>query len=103
MISVSPLLAGMKILFGLLLVLSQLSGISVAAQDSTISADNSCRVHAWVHAPDFEPGQVVQGDVKIKLDGACEEVLSYTLRLCFTECAWVKTRCLSCYHQTLYT
>ncbi|KAF8589905.1 hypothetical protein K439DRAFT_1612466 [Ramaria rubella] len=50
------------------------------------------RARAWVRAPDLEVGRVVQGHVKIKLDGICEEVSSYSLGLRFAERAWVKTR-----------
>ena len=46
--------------------------------------------------------QVVQGDVKVKLDGACPEVLGYTLKLRFAERSWVKTRCESCYYYILH-
>ncbi|KAF8532273.1 hypothetical protein JB92DRAFT_2843987 [Gautieria morchelliformis] len=73
--------------------LVELSTVAVAADPSTESdAVTPCRARAWVRAPDLEPGQVVQGDVKVKLDGVCEEVSSYTLGLRFAERAWVKTR-----------
>ncbi|KAF8512471.1 hypothetical protein JB92DRAFT_3117084 [Gautieria morchelliformis] len=73
--------------------LLELSTVAVAADPSTESdIVTPCRARAWVRAPDLEPGQVVQGDVKVKLDGVCEEVSSYTLGLRFAERAWVKTR-----------
>ncbi|KAF8532276.1 hypothetical protein JB92DRAFT_2843998 [Gautieria morchelliformis] len=73
--------------------LLELSTVAVAADPSTESdAVTPCRARAWVRAPDLEPGQVVQRDVKVKLDGVCEEVSSYTLGLRFAERAWVKTR-----------
>lgn len=86
----------MKVIRAFLLALSG-SGISVAANadsdDPSKSINHkSCRARAWVRAPDLEPGKVIQGDVKVKLDGPCEEVESYTLKLQFSERSWVKTR-----------
>ena len=83
----------MKIILGLSLALLKLS-INVVANEEVNPAivESPCRTRAWVRAPDLVPGQVIQGDVKVKLEGACEDVLSYTLRLRFAERAWVKTR-----------
>ena len=92
----------MKIVFGVLLALFKLSVIGVAATGDAGVRDKSCRARAWVRAPDLDAGQVVQGDVKVKLDGACPEVLGYTLKLRFAERSWVKTRCDSCYHYILH-
>jgi hypothetical protein len=83
----------MRISLSLLLALLKLS-INVAANDGsdTAEVEQPCRARAWVRAPDLEPGRVIQGDVKVKLDGECGDVSSYTLRLRFVERSWVKTR-----------
>ena len=75
--------------------LLELSTVVAAASAPSAESDTvtPCRARAWVRAPDLVPGQVVKGDVKVKLDGACEEVSSYTLGLRFAERSWVKTRC----------
>ena len=93
----------MKIVFGVLLALFKLPVISVSATDDAGVTDiSSCRARAWVRAPDLGAGQVVQGDVKVKLDGPCQEVLGYTLKLRFAERSWVKTRCESSYNCILH-
>ncbi|KAF9226272.1 hypothetical protein BS17DRAFT_776967 [Gyrodon lividus] len=44
-----------------------------------------CRVQAWVRAPDLVPGEVIEGDARIKLEGACPKVQSYSLGFRFKE------------------
>jgi hypothetical protein len=51
-----------------------------------------CNVTAWVRAPDLDPGQIIQGQVRIKTNGNCDHVASYSLGLRFAERAWVKTQ-----------
>ena len=80
---------------GLLLVLRGFATV-LAAQEDASAAGAPCSARVWVRAPDLEPGQVVQGHVKVKLDGSCDEVSSYSLGLRFAERSWVKTRCVLC-------
>ncbi|KAF8512479.1 hypothetical protein JB92DRAFT_271314 [Gautieria morchelliformis] len=76
-----------------LVVLASLSTIAATADTGDPHGTKpDCRVRAWVRAPDLEPGQVLQGDVKIKLDGACSDVSSYGIGLRFMERSWVKAR-----------
>ena len=92
----------MKFVAGVLLALLKLSRVGVAATDDAEFTDEpSCRARARVRAPDLDAGRVVQGDVKVKLDGKYPEVLGYTLKLRFAERSWVKTRYESCYHYIL--
>ncbi|KAH7919071.1 hypothetical protein BV22DRAFT_1134108 [Leucogyrophana mollusca] len=49
-----------------------------------------CRAQSWVRAPDMAPGIVLEGDVKISLDGNCPEIRSYTLGLRFKERIFIK-------------
>jgi len=51
-----------------------------------------CRAHAWVRAPDMVPGDVIAGDVKIKLVGPCTDAESYALGLRFKERVFWKLR-----------
>ncbi|KAG2341274.1 hypothetical protein BDR05DRAFT_965775 [Suillus weaverae] len=44
-----------------------------------------CRAHAWVRAPDMVPGDVIAGDVRIKLNGPCADAESYGLGLRYKE------------------
>ncbi|KIJ63036.1 hypothetical protein HYDPIDRAFT_41307 [Hydnomerulius pinastri MD-312] len=46
---------------------------------------NQCGVRAWVRAPDLVPGQIIEGDARIKLEGDCPEVESYSLGLRYKE------------------
>jgi hypothetical protein len=88
----------MRTFYCLLPSLFRLSSIvNIAALDDASAAEAPCRARAWVRAPDLEPGELVQGDVKVKLDGACDDVSSYSLGLRFAERSWVKTRCVSLY------
>jgi hypothetical protein len=65
-----------------------------SALDDASALEIPCRARAWVRAPDLGPGRVIQGDVKIKFDGSCDEVSSGSLGLRFAERSWVKTRCV---------
>ena len=44
-----------------------------------------CHGRAWVRAPDMAPGEVIAGDVKIKLIGLCPNAESYKLGLRYKE------------------
>ncbi|KAG1859522.1 hypothetical protein DFJ58DRAFT_726244 [Suillus subalutaceus] len=48
-------------------------------------APSQCQARAWVRAPDMVPGEVIAGDVKIKLRGPCTGAESYTLGLRYKE------------------
>ncbi|KAF8589883.1 hypothetical protein K439DRAFT_1612447 [Ramaria rubella] len=65
----------MRTLAGLLLGFSILL---TAADDASTEAQAACQIH-------LEPGGVVQGDVKIVLDGMCTAVSSYSVGLRFAE------------------
>ncbi|KIJ63105.1 hypothetical protein HYDPIDRAFT_134871 [Hydnomerulius pinastri MD-312] len=52
----------------------------------------SCRVGAWVRAPDLVPGEIIEGDARIKLEGECPDVESYSLGLRFKERVFWKIR-----------
>jgi hypothetical protein len=86
----------MRAFTGLLLILYGFSRAISALEDAP-ATEAPCRARVWVRAPDLEPGQVVQGHVKVKLDGSCEDVSSYSLGLRFAERSWVKTRCVFCF------
>ncbi|KAH7931265.1 hypothetical protein BV22DRAFT_8466 [Leucogyrophana mollusca] len=68
---------------------------STAALANNVNDDGApitgCRARSWVRAPDMVPGTVLEGDVKVRLDGDCPEVTSYTLGLRFKERIFVKT------------
>ncbi|KAG2135309.1 hypothetical protein DEU56DRAFT_396632 [Suillus clintonianus] len=52
-----------------------------------------CWAQAWVRAPDMVPGDVIAGDVRIKLNGpACADVESYGLGLRYKEMIFWKLR-----------
>ncbi|KIJ63098.1 hypothetical protein HYDPIDRAFT_41360 [Hydnomerulius pinastri MD-312] len=51
-----------------------------------------CRVGAWVRAPDLVPGEIIEGDARIKLEGECPDVESYSLGLRFKERVFWKIR-----------
>jgi len=51
----------------------------------TSDALSQCRGLAWVRAPDMVPGDVITGDVKVKLIGPCADAESYTLGLRYKE------------------
>ncbi|KAG1741429.1 uncharacterized protein EDB91DRAFT_328571 [Suillus paluster] len=56
-------------------------------------APYQCQAHAWVRAPDMVPGDVIAGDVKIKLQGPCTDAAeSYTLGLRYKERVFWKLR-----------
>jgi hypothetical protein len=44
-----------------------------------------CHGRGWVRAPDMVPGDVIAGDVKVKLNGSCTNVESYALGLRYKE------------------
>ena len=73
---------------------SVILGLStIAAALDAGETRHDCRARAWVRAPDLEPGEILQGDVRIKLDADCSDVSSYSIGLRFMERSWVKTRC----------
>ncbi|KIK44192.1 hypothetical protein CY34DRAFT_802892 [Suillus luteus UH-Slu-Lm8-n1] len=55
-------------------------------------APSQCHARAWVRAPDMVPGEVITGDVKVKLSGLCTGAESYTLGLRFKEKVFWKLR-----------
>ncbi|KAG1815194.1 uncharacterized protein BJ212DRAFT_1300357 [Suillus subaureus] len=55
-------------------------------------APSQCQARAWVRAPDMVPGEVIAGDVKIKLSGPCSDAESYTLGLRYKEKVFWKLR-----------
>ncbi|KAG1868525.1 hypothetical protein F4604DRAFT_914418 [Suillus subluteus] len=55
-------------------------------------APSQCQARAWVRAPDMVPGEVIAGDVKIKLRGPCTGAESYTLGLRYKEKVFWKLR-----------
>ncbi|KAG0708004.1 hypothetical protein DFH29DRAFT_994630 [Suillus ampliporus] len=70
----------------------------VASTDTSLeskepsNASPQCRAHAWVRAPDMVPGDVIAGDVKIKLSGPCPDAESYALGLRYKERIFWKLR-----------
>ncbi|OJA10098.1 hypothetical protein AZE42_07535 [Rhizopogon vesiculosus] len=68
------------------------------SQKSNESGDALCRGRSWVRAPDMVPGDVIAGDVKVKLDGPCTDVESYALGLRFKERVFWKLRWASFAH-----
>jgi len=59
----------------------------VPPQESNHAGDvlRQCHGRAWVRAPDMAPGEVIAGDVKIKLIGLCPNAESYKLGLRYKE------------------
>ncbi|KAG2135328.1 hypothetical protein DEU56DRAFT_949282 [Suillus clintonianus] len=55
-------------------------------------APAQCRARAWVRAPDMVPGDVIAGDVMVKLSGPCTDVESYALGLRYKEKVFWKLR-----------
>lgn len=55
-------------------------------------APSQCQARAWVRAPDMVPGEVIAGDVKIRLSGLCADAESYTLGLRYKERVFWKLR-----------
>ncbi|KAG1720260.1 hypothetical protein EDB19DRAFT_1918100 [Suillus lakei] len=55
-------------------------------------APPQCQARAWVRAPDMVPGEVIAGDVKIKLSGPCADAESYALGLRYKEKVFWKLR-----------
>ncbi|KAG2092512.1 uncharacterized protein F5147DRAFT_619664 [Suillus discolor] len=53
---------------------------------------SQCQARAWVRAPDMVPGEVIAGDVKIKLSGPCTDTKSYALGLRYKERVFWKSR-----------
>ncbi|KAG0708001.1 hypothetical protein DFH29DRAFT_871255 [Suillus ampliporus] len=64
---------------------------SAESQDPS-HAPYQCRAFAWVRAPDIVPGDVIAGDVKIKLSGPCPDAESYALGLRYKERIFWKLR-----------
>ncbi|KAG1859521.1 hypothetical protein DFJ58DRAFT_744615 [Suillus subalutaceus] len=56
------------------------------------NAPSQCQARAWVRAPDMLPGEVIAGDLKIKLDGPCSDAESYALGLRYKEKVFWKLR-----------
>ncbi|KAG2752878.1 hypothetical protein P692DRAFT_20871405 [Suillus brevipes Sb2] len=55
-------------------------------------APSQCQARAWVRAPDMVPGEIIAGDVKVKLSGLCTDAESYTLGLRYKEREFWKLR-----------
>ncbi|KAG2346355.1 hypothetical protein BDR05DRAFT_779625 [Suillus weaverae] len=55
-------------------------------------APSQCQARAWVRAPDMVPGEVIAGDVKIKLSGQCIDAKSFMLGLRYKEKVFWKLR-----------
>ncbi|KAG1815193.1 uncharacterized protein BJ212DRAFT_1481721 [Suillus subaureus] len=55
-------------------------------------APPECQARAWVRASDMVPGEVIAGDVKIKLSGPCSDAENYTLGLRYKEKVFWKLR-----------
>ncbi|KAG1902450.1 uncharacterized protein F5891DRAFT_1216514 [Suillus fuscotomentosus] len=53
---------------------------------------SQCQARAWVRAPDMVPGEVIAGDVRIKLSGPCTDAESYALGLRYKERIFWKLR-----------
>ncbi|OJA09806.1 hypothetical protein AZE42_10939 [Rhizopogon vesiculosus] len=53
---------------------------------------DQCQGRAWVRAPDMVPGDVIAGDVKVKLIGPCANAESYALGLRYKERIFWKLR-----------
>ncbi|KAF8832962.1 hypothetical protein BDN67DRAFT_1073021 [Paxillus ammoniavirescens] len=47
----------------------------------TENSSKPCRVHAWVRAPDLVPGEIIEGDTRIELEGECPTVERYSFGL----------------------
>jgi hypothetical protein len=56
---------------------------------------SQCRGRAWVRAPDLVAGDVIAGDVKVKLIGPCTDAESYKLGLRFKERVFWRLRLAS--------
>ncbi|KAG1717472.1 hypothetical protein EDB19DRAFT_1261096 [Suillus lakei] len=56
------------------------------------NAPYQCRASAWVRAPDMVPGDIIAGDVRIKLNGSCDDAESYVLGLRYKERIFWKLR-----------
>ncbi|KAH7910966.1 hypothetical protein BJ138DRAFT_1113618 [Hygrophoropsis aurantiaca] len=80
------------------MLLTKIAGSSVlicAAQLTTAVNDggnllDACRARPWVRAPNFIPGYLLEGDVKVELEGNCSQVLGYKFGLRFKERIFVK-------------
>ncbi|KAG2135329.1 hypothetical protein DEU56DRAFT_901841 [Suillus clintonianus] len=73
------------------------TSVAVFADPSLESKEPSdalpkCQAHAWVRAPDMVPGDVIAGDVKVKLRGPCPDAESYVLGLRYKERVFWKLR-----------
>ncbi|KIJ63017.1 hypothetical protein HYDPIDRAFT_113523 [Hydnomerulius pinastri MD-312] len=75
-----------------LLLLSFLASAISASKAEPSEHELPCRVRAWVRAPDLVPGEIIEGDARIKLDGDCPEVESYALGLRLKEASRSRTR-----------
>ncbi|KAG2131368.1 hypothetical protein DEU56DRAFT_456901 [Suillus clintonianus] len=60
------------------------AGTTLESKDPS-DAVSQCGARAWVRAPDMVPGDVIAGDVRIKLSGPCTKVKSYVLGLRYKE------------------
>jgi hypothetical protein len=56
---------------------------------------SQCRGRAWVRAPDLVAGDVIAGDVKVKLIGPCADAENYKLGLRFKERVFWRLRLAS--------
>ncbi|KAG2135330.1 hypothetical protein DEU56DRAFT_807644 [Suillus clintonianus] len=57
-----------------------------------------CQARAWVRAPDMGPGDIIAGDVRIRLSGPCADVESYALGLRYKENIFWKLRSIGFTH-----
>ncbi|KAG1779470.1 hypothetical protein EV702DRAFT_103564 [Suillus placidus] len=55
-------------------------------------APYQCWASAWVRAPDMVPGDIIAGDIRIKLSGPCTDAESYVLGLRYKEKIFWKLR-----------
>lgn len=57
-----------------------------------IDLPSQCQARAWVRAPDMVPGDIIAGDVKVKLSGPCNDAENYVLGLRYKEKVFWKLR-----------
>lgn len=74
-----------------ILGLLSLPGASGAHASTNTLSTTECSIQAWVRAPDFTPGTIIQGDAHLKLAVGCTAVESASLGLCFKERSFVKS------------
>ncbi|KAG1729731.1 hypothetical protein EDB19DRAFT_2027683 [Suillus lakei] len=76
-----------------ILVASILAFADISTESKEPSnAPYQCRASAWVRAPDMVPGDIIAGDVRIKLNGPCTDAESYVLGLRYKEKIFWKLR-----------